>query len=94
MTDKHVIHPAAYNWTLPPGAVLREVLTERGMRRDEIAGIAPEVIDGIINAEVKIDETIAQRLYETLGISADYWLRFEKMYREDIARGAKDCGGD
>ena len=86
-------HPFTPDWTISPGVLLRRELAERDVTPDELAasaGVAAEVVTGVIDGTRKIDQEIAERLYAGLGISASFWLNFQAGYDADIARGATE----
>ena len=85
--------PFEPDWTLRPGVALAEILIDRHIGAEELAastGLAPEVVAGVVHGTVPIDEVIAERLYAGLGISAGFWLNYQRNYDADLARGAKD----
>lgn len=88
-------HPFEPDWTLSPGTLLRAFLIERGLsaaQAAEHAGLGDDVITGILSAGVEITGPIAERLAAGLpGPSATYWLNSQRIYQQDLARGAKDC---
>jgi HTH-type transcriptional regulator / antitoxin HigA len=87
-------HPFKPDWTLSPGTLIREEIGARGWTEAELAsrtGLGPETIAGILAATVRIDELIAARIGEAFGTSAQMWLNMERIYREALERGAKDC---
>jgi plasmid maintenance system antidote protein VapI len=83
--------PFLPDWTLSPGAILSEELKARGITADSVAFSTGIDAIGVLDATVPVDETIAGKLYAMLGISAQFWLNAERIYREALARGAKDC---
>jgi HTH-type transcriptional regulator / antitoxin HigA len=90
-------HPFEPDWTLSPGAIIREEMNARGWTEAELASraaLGPETIAGILAATMTVDGVIAARISEALGTSAQMWLTAEKIYRDALARGATDCSGD
>jgi HTH-type transcriptional regulator / antitoxin HigA len=79
---------------MSPGSLIRHVIDDRGWTEAELASrtrLGPETVAGILAATVRIDGLIAARIGEAFGTSAQMWLNAERIYRDDLARGAKDC---
>ncbi len=72
-----------------PGASLAKELEARGMTEQELATKLewPEHrIDAIVSGKDSITAETADGLERALGISAEFWLNLEVIYRETLAR--------
>lgn len=88
------------DWTLAPAAPLREWMSENHYTlgtlatrcghgdADEVEGLALLIRD-VLDREPLL-AAHAEVLERGTGISTDFWLRYERIYREDLARGATD----
>lgn len=86
------VHPFEPDWTLAPGDCLAALLADRGITEAGLADLTrlgPETIAGILAASIPVDGLIAEKLSAVLGVSAQFWLNYEAVYRADLARGAK-----
>lgn len=86
------VRPFEPDWTLAPGDCLAELLELRGITEAELADrtrLGPETIAGILAASIPVDGLIAEKLSELFGMSAQFWLNYEAIYRADLKRGAK-----
>lgn len=84
--------PFLPDWTLAPGDCLAELLDLKGITEAELAErtrLGPEAIAGILSASIPVDGVIAEKLSAVFGVSAQFWLNYERIYRADLARGAK-----
>lgn len=76
------------DWAVPPGDILLEALTERGMSQSELArrmGRPTKTINEIVNGKTAITPETAIQLELTLGITAPFWNNLETRYREHLA---------
>lgn len=74
----------APDWSLHPGALLRQVLQEQGLRQSEIAertGLSAKHINQIVNESIGITGDVAVLLERTLGVPALFWTRAEADYQ-------------
>ncbi len=72
-----------------PGETLEETLEAIGMTPSELAeqmGYPLQTVIEIIAGIGEITPEIAIRLEQTLGVSANFWLNYERGYRESLAR--------
>ncbi len=70
---------------IPPGEVLAEEITARGISSVELAvrlGVPAATLDDIITGEAAVTDEIATMLFQVLGIEADYWINLEADYRQ------------
>lgn len=81
------------DWTIRPGVLLADEIAASGLRDPgapaKISGLAPDVIAGVLDGSVQIDETLAAGLAR-IGGTARLWLALEQRYRADLAAGRKD----
>ena len=74
---------------IPPGATIREQLSQRGMSQREFASrmdMSEKHISNLINGKVELTHDTAIRLEAVLGIPAQFWSNLESIYREQEAR--------
>ena len=74
----------------PPGATIREQLSDRGMSQKEFAvrmDMSEKHISKLINGEVQLTPEVAVRLEVVLGIPAKFWNNLEALYREKLVKG-------
>ena len=72
-----------------PGCVLREELQARGMTQRELArqmGRPYQAVNELIKGKKKLMPQTALELELVLGVSAQFWLNLESMYRLALAR--------
>lgn len=73
----------------PPGATIKEQLTDRGMSQKEFATrmeMSEKHISKLINGEVQLTPDMAVRLEMVLGIPAQFWSNLEAIYREKLVK--------
>lgn len=81
------------DWTLAPGATLRDWADENHLPHRVAAracGMWPSLFRGILTGEVPITEPIAEALSHGTGITASFWLNYERRYRADLNAGRTD----
>ena len=69
MADRE-LRPFTPDWTVRPGVLLRRELAARDLTPDQLAtsaGLAAEVVTGVISGTRKIDQDIAERRAEARG---------------------------
>lgn len=74
---------------IPPGEILQEVLTTRGMTQKELAqrmGRPIQSINEVIRGKRAVTAETALDLERVLGIEAGLWVRLEGDYRLALAR--------
>ncbi len=79
-----------------PGETLLETLETIGMSQADLAkcmGHPIKTINEIIQGKVAITAETALQLEYVLHIPASFWLKREQLYRESLAKGAKDQVG-
>lgn len=75
---------------IPPGEFLAEEIEARDMAPPELAsrmGRSVECIEGVVAGREEITEALAGELEAALGLSAVFWLRLERDYRQTLAGG-------
>lgn len=74
---------------IPPGATIKEQLSEMKMTQKEFAirmDMSEKHISKLINGEVQLTSDVAERLEVVLGVPARFWSNLEAIYREKIAK--------
>lgn len=93
MTDEREFAKFDPDWTMRPGVILAAEVEASGFRAPQFAakvtGLPPEVIGGVIDGSVEIDERIAVGLARFCG-TARMWLALQDMYRAGLAAGLTD----
>lgn len=73
-----------------PGSLIKDELEVRDdIRQKDLAillGVKPSFLNEIINGKRPVTADIAILLEKTLGISADYWMKFQSQYEIDTAK--------
>jgi hypothetical protein len=90
------------DWTLAPAALLAEWMEEHDLSRGQLAircgrGIADlkaALIIGDVLDRKPLLPSYAEMLERGTGISAAFWLNYERNYREGLAAGRKDVTPD
>ena len=82
--------PFEPDWTVHPGVCLDELLDLRGWTAAglaQAAGMALEVVDGILDGTVPVDEGAARKFSLVFAVSSQFWRNYQANYDADIARG-------
>lgn len=85
MTTKSIIPFEATH----PGSVILDEISARNISQKELAyelGVLPTFLNEILKGKRAITADFAILLEKSLGISADYWMRFQSQYDIDKAR--------
>jgi len=72
-----------------PGTLLKDELEASGINQKDFAveiGMQKTMLNEIIKGKRPITADLAILLEKALGISADYWMRFQSQYELDLAR--------
>lgn len=80
------------DYTNPPGETLADLLEETGMTQTELAqrlGVSLKHINQVVKGAASISADLSLGLEKVLGVSADFWLNRESLYRADLARQAE-----
>lgn len=73
----------------PPGATIKEQLSDRGMSQKEFAArmdMSEKHISKLINGDVHLTPDVAVRLELVLGVPAEFWNNLESIYREKLVK--------
>lgn len=73
----------------PPGATIKEQLTDRGISQKEFAArmdMSEKHISKLINGEVQLTPDCSVRLEMVLGVPAKFWSNLEAIYREKLIK--------
>ena len=84
-----MVRSRSYIATAPPGATIKEQLTDRGMSQKEFAArmnMSEKHISKLINGEVQLTPDCAVRLEVVLGVYAKFWNNLEAAYREKLIK--------
>jgi HTH-type transcriptional regulator/antitoxin HigA len=77
------------DWASPPGATIKRVLALREIPFDDFANCLGldnlELLD-LFDGKIRITTQIARILAENIGSSADFWLRRDRIYQEEVSR--------
>ncbi len=85
MTTKNIIPYGATH----PGTVILDEINARNISQKELAhelGVLPIFLNEILKGKRAITADFAFLLEKSLGISADYWMKFQSQYDIDKAR--------
>lgn len=85
---KTILQPIPFEAT-HPGEVLKDELDARKIIQKDFAveiGMHKTMLNEIIKGKRPVTADLAILLERTLGISAEYWLRFQSQYELDLAR--------
>lgn len=78
-----------YTFAIPPGETIKEQLADRGMTQKEFAArmdMSEKHISKLLSGDVHLTVECAVRLEMVLGITAQFWLNLEAIYREDLEK--------
>lgn len=78
-------------WSVPPGRILAEALTDRGWSQVELArrtNRPVKTINEIVNGKAVITPDTAIQFELAMGVPARLWLNLERLYGEARARAA------
>lgn len=81
----------------PPGASIKEQLSDRGMSQKEFAvrmDMSEKHISKLINGNVQLTPETAVRLEMVLGVPAKFWNNLEAIYREKVIRAEAENAMD
>ena len=90
MPDQDSIDP------IHPGEHLAEILDELGISNDQLAtaiGVAPSVIEKIVDGQSPITGDAALRIGKAFRMSPEFWLRLQNLYELELARLSTDTDG-
>ena len=81
--------PFTPDWVSPPGDTIADLLEERQWTQQQLAQhleCSNKYISQLIEGKASIDETIALKLAQVLGSTAQFWLNRETDYRSELVR--------
>lgn len=77
------------DWTSPPGETIRDILDSRQSTPYALAqriGLSFDQMKGLLAGSVALTPSIAAALERELGVTASFWLKRERHYREELLR--------
>lgn len=83
----------ATNYAVAPGEYLEEWIDDHGLSQQRVAerlGNSRKQVNEIVNGRAPITSDTAMRLERVTGIPAKAWLKYEALYRADLARIADE----
>lgn len=83
----------ATNYAVAPGEYLEEWIDDHGLSQQRVAellGSSRKQVNEIVNGRAPITSDTAMRLERVVGIPAATWLKYEALYRADLARIADE----
>lgn len=83
----------ATDYAVAPGEYLEEWIDDQGLsqqRAAELLGSSRKQVNEIVNGRAPITSDTAMRLERVVGIPAKTWLKYEALYRADLARIADE----
>lgn len=84
----------ATNYAVAPGEYLEEWIDDNGLSQQRVAellGSSRKQVNEIVNGRAPITSDTAMRLERVVGIPAKTWLKYEALYRADLARIADEA---
>jgi len=81
------------NYAVAPGEYLEEWIDDHGLSQQRVAellGSSRKQVNEIVNGRAPITSDTAMRLERVVGIPAKTWLKYEALYRADLARIADE----
>lgn len=90
--DKAGVHPFNPDWTVHPGATLADWMEEQGKTVADVAlacSLTPVEVRGILSGTAHVSTVKACKLQQGTGVDAQFWLRYERRFREDLAGGKR-----
>lgn len=81
------------NYAVAPGEYLEEWIDDHGLSQKHVAdllGSSRKLVNEIINGRAPITSDTALRLERVVGIPAKTWLKYESLFRADLARIADE----
>lgn len=80
-------YPFTPDWASPPGETIADALEELNWTRSQLAehlGYTEQYVHHLINAQVPINEDLAQKLSQAIGSTPEFWLRREAQYQAQL----------
>jgi plasmid maintenance system antidote protein VapI len=83
-----ITYPFCPDWgSPPPGAAIADLMEEFGWCEAELADrlqSSTDFVEALLTGEATINKELAVKLEDVLGSTAEFWLRREALYREDL----------
>ena len=70
-----------------PGETLKEVMEDRNISTESLAqstGFTQDYVNAVLNCKENISAEFARKLEDTLNIDADFWMKLNKFYDEEL----------
>jgi HTH-type transcriptional regulator/antitoxin HigA len=86
MSSERAFQP---DFVSPPGETVADLLEQAAMTQTELAqrlGVSLKHTNQVVKGGASISAELALGLEKVFGVSADFWLNRESLYRADIAR--------
>jgi len=80
------------NWISSPGDTLSDILKEKHIGIEELEKklkCSSDYLSGLLGGYSKLTLDVAKRLENILGTSAEFWMKREQIYREELPRVRK-----
>lgn len=81
------------DYAVAPGEYLEEWIEDQGLSQQQVAdllGSSRKQVNEIVNGRAPVTSDTAMRLERVVGIPAKTWLKYEALYRADLARIADE----
>lgn len=75
------------DWVSPPGDTMRDILEERGLDSEWFGremGLSSGETDALLRGDACVTPTMAERLAEVLGSTAQFWVTREAHFRGSL----------
>lgn len=84
--SEHEFNP---DWVVHPGATLSDCMEEKGLDAADVfdAGLTQTELRGLYAGTLDLTPEIAGKLHALTGVSVDFWLSMERVFREGLAAG-------
>jgi len=77
------------NWISPPGDTISDILKEKHIAVSELdknLKCSADYVSGLLNGHAEITKDTAKKLESALGGSAEFWMKREQIYRQELPR--------
>ncbi len=84
LNTEHSFQP---DWVSPPGNTICDILEERGIDKTSFCssiGLGSVEFEKLLSGQAEITSTLARRLSNSIGASAEFWIARERQYRERV----------
>lgn len=72
-----------------PGETLKEVIEDRNITVKDLAqstGFSQDYIYGVVDCKETISDEFARKLEDTLNIDADFWMKLNELYKNELKK--------